>query len=96
MSYYISVALLFLAGYIGVMGLRVTAPAGEINPPSERFCTCCEKPLKGIVAWLELDQRTNTYHDLGGIPPERSQGWFAFGTTCAKKLLKAHETKVAQ
>jgi len=74
--------------------LRVTAPASEIKAPSERFCTCCEKPLRGIVAWLELDQRTNTYHDHGAVPAEKSQGWFAFGRTCAKKLLKAHDDEM--
>lgn len=72
---------------------RVTAQASEIANPSDRFCTCCEKPLKGKLAWLELDQRTNTYHDLGGVPADNSQGWFPFGMTCAVNLLKAHTVK---
>ncbi len=54
---------------------------------SERYCTCCERRIKGKVAWLELDQRTDTYHDRGDVPPEKSQGWFPFGLTCARKAL---------
>lgn len=69
-----------------MMKPRVIGPASEL-PDVDRFCTCCERKLKGKVAWLELDQRTDTYHDLGGVPEEKSQGWFPFGMTCAKKLL---------
>ncbi len=69
---------------------RVTGQASELDK-SNRFCTCCERPLKAKVAWLELDQRTNTYHDFGGVPDDRSQGWFPFGMTCARKLLKQGE-----
>jgi hypothetical protein len=65
--------------------LRVTAKADELHA-SERYCTCCGKPLAGKVAWLELDQRINKWHDLGGVPADKSQGWFAFGVTCAKRL----------
>lgn len=61
-------------------------PASELEP-AQRYCTCCDRALKGKVRWLEMDQRTNTYHDFGGVPAEHSQGWFPFGLTCAKKLL---------
>ncbi len=54
---------------------------------SSRYCTCCEKPLSASFRWLELDQRSNTYHDRGDVPEDRSQGWFPFGLTCARKLL---------
>ena len=37
---------------------RVIGTALEIEPASERYCTCCKKTLKGAIAWLELDQRT--------------------------------------
>jgi hypothetical protein len=37
---------------------------------------------------LELDQRTNEYHDFGGVPADRSQGWFDFGPDCADALRK--------
>ena len=62
-------------------------------------CTCCGRDIVGdnnAVRMLELDQRTNTYHDLGGVPENRSQGWFPFGLTCAKKLVKAHRAKTEQ
>jgi hypothetical protein len=55
-------------------------------PASERFCTHCEKRLRGRFTWLELDQRIDAYHDFGEVPEERSQGWFPIGMTCAKKL----------
>lgn len=51
--------------------------------PSERYCTCCERPLKRSFAWLEGDTRGG-YFD-GGVEPARSQGWFPFGLTCAKR-----------
>lgn len=73
------------------LGPRVTGMAAEIHE-SERFCTCCERPLKSKVAWLELDQRNNTYHDFGGVPDNLSQGWFPFGMTCARNaLVRAHK-----
>ncbi len=66
---------------------RVIGPASEIAE-SNRYCTECDKRLSGKVAWLELDQRTDTYHDHGDVPSDQSQGWFPFGLDCAKKLLK--------
>lgn len=51
-----------------------------------RYCTCCERDLTGHAArMLELDQRTDTYHDFRDVPEDKSQGWFPFGLTCAKK-----------
>lgn len=56
-----------------------------------RYCTCCERDLSGhAVRMLELDQRTYTYHDLGGVPADRSQGWFPFGLKCAKRKIAEH------
>lgn len=75
---------------------RVIAQASDISQPGERFCTCCEKPLRGKLAWLELDQRTHTYHDLGGVPVDNSQGWFPFGMTCAVNLLRAHAKRALE
>jgi hypothetical protein len=55
---------------------------------ANRYCTCCQRDLTGhAFRWLELDQRTNTYHDFGGVPEDRSQGWFPFGLKCAKRLI---------
>lgn len=69
---------------------RVVSPAAEMDTAT-RYCTCCERRLSGRVAWLELDQRTDTYHDMGGVPVEKSQGWFPFGMTCAKHKLRRAE-----
>ncbi len=71
---------------------RVVADASTIGKPDggyvfERHCTCCARYLKGRIAYLELDQRTNTYHDFGGVPLSKSQGWFPFGLACARKQI---------
>lgn len=64
---------------------RVISTAEEAAKLEMQECTCCGKKLTGKrIAWLELDQRTNTYHDFGGVPESKSQGWFPFGITCAK------------
>lgn len=68
---------------------RVISDASELKP-DDRYCTHCKKPLKGKVAWLELDQRTGSFHDKGGVPDNKSQGWFPFGGGCARTLLKEH------
>lgn len=52
-------------------------------------CECCGKQLLGRVRFLELDQRSQTFHDYHDVPPNKSQGWFPFGLGCAKKLVKA-------
>lgn len=77
-----------------VSNLRVTANASEL-PETERWCTCCKKPLVRRFAYLELDQRIDAYHDFGGVPADRSQGWFPFGLTCAAKLNKQAAQAVA-
>ena len=71
---------------VETMTPRVIAEAAELEA-DQRFCSCCERPLKARIAWLELDQRNNTYHDFGGVPADKSQGWFPFGITCARKML---------
>lgn len=63
-------------------------------PKTERYCTCCQRPLARKFAYLELDQTVNAYHDFGGVPPDRSQGWFPFGLTCARKLLGQAKSKL--
>ena len=60
--------------------------AGELGL-GERYCTCCERKLRGEVRMLELDQRGHVYHDLQDVPSDKSQGWFPFGLTCARKLV---------
>lgn len=66
---------------------RIVADAADLGA-SENYCTCCQRLLKGKFAWLELDQLTNTYHDHGGVPAAKSQGWFPFGMTCARNKLR--------
>lgn len=65
---------------------RQIGRADEIDP-SNRSCTRCGEPLKGPAAWLELDQRDNTYHDREDVPEDRSQGWFPFGLDCARRII---------
>lgn len=72
---------------------RILAQASELAA-DQRYCTCCQKPLKAKFAYLELDQRTDTYHDFGNVPQDRSQGWFPFGMTCAKNELVKHNATV--
>ena len=53
----------------------------------EERCTCCDRSLsRKRIAWLELDQRDWTYHARQDVPAEKSQGWFPFGATCARKV----------
>ena len=55
-------------------------------------CQCCGRDLYGhAIRMLELDQRIDAYHDLGGVPENQSQGAFPFGLACAKKKLKQAE-----
>jgi hypothetical protein len=69
---------------------RVVGPASELSGP-DRYCTACNRVLSGRVAWLELDQRTDTYHDRGDVPGDKSQGWFPFGMDCARAALSKAE-----
>lgn len=63
-------------------------------PEGERYCTCCERDLTGHAGrMLELDQRTNTYHDFCDVPEDQSQGWFPFGLACARKKIKQARAK---
>ena len=52
-------------------------------------CTCCDKPLRGRIKWLELNSRTNEWSDpeVAPLPADQSQGAFPFGLTCAAKHL---------
>ena len=64
--------------------------------PDQRFCTCCGQRLAGAARMLELDQRTQTYHDFGGVPESKSQGSFPFGLTCSRKQREKHLKVIAQ
>lgn len=55
----------------------------------EGCCVKCGKPLtERTRVWLELDQRTQSFHDFRDVPESRSQGWFEFGSDCAEKMRK--------
>lgn len=59
-------------------------------------CTRCNEPLTGrAIRMLELDQRTQTYHDLGDVPEDRSQGWFPFGLKCARRAVFEHADQLS-
>lgn len=67
----------------------------EVNALCDQYCTRCERKLNpNNIAMLELDQRTNTYHDFDDVPPEYSQGWFPFGVNCAAREI--HKAKRAR
>lgn len=48
---------------------------------------CGERLAESRIAWLELNRATGRYHKPGEVPPEESQGGFAFGKRCAAKQL---------
>lgn len=76
--------------YIHIIGTQEPAGASrQSGAESDMRCTCCNKPIKTEVVWLELDQRNGSYHDRGDIPGDKNQGGFPFGKICAKKLKKA-------
>ena len=64
-----------------------------MNTEHVDYCTCCNRKLnKDKIVFLELDQRTDNYHNFGGVPENQSQGWFPFGPDCAKSAIaKAKE-----
>jgi len=54
-------------------------------------CLCCGKVLDpNKIKWLELSTNTGLYtdSDVVKVPEEESQGFFAFGITCAAKVVK--------
>jgi len=66
----------------------------EIEANEEIFCARCDRELTGKAVWMELDTRTGIFTQKENIPEEHSQGWYPFGTTCAKKE-KAKAAKAA-
>ena len=52
------------------------------------FCQRCGEELDPTKAvWLELNSNTGIYHDDQFPKDGDSQGGFAFGSTCAKKVV---------
>jgi hypothetical protein len=64
--------------------LRASAiERGEIH-----HCERCGDKLDNTKAvWLELSTQTGRY-SATGVPESESQGWFAFGSACARAVLK--------
>ena len=52
-------------------------------------CTCCGKPLRGRIKWLELNSQTNEWSDpkVTALLADQSQGAFPFGPKCAAQRL---------
>lgn len=49
-------------------------------------CACCGKALNTAKAvWLEQSTSKSKYYLRDLVPSSDSQGYFAFGITCAKK-----------
>jgi hypothetical protein len=52
-------------------------------------CTRCHRPVEQEKAvWLELNTDSGLYEEPGTVPPEDSQGGFAFGPDCAEVVRK--------
>ena len=52
-------------------------------------CSCCGKVLNTAKAvWLEQSHVTSSFYLKDIVPEEDSQGYFAFGRTCAKNIAK--------
>ncbi len=60
------------------------------TPTEAIHCEHCDRKLNpDKITWLELNNHTNTYHAEGDeVPEEESQGMFAFGSACAKTILR--------
>lgn len=52
------------------------------------YCERCGDVLDQAKAvWLELNIYTGCFHKDGEVPQEESQGYFSFGSACAKAVL---------
>lgn len=53
----------------------------------DRNCIICNETIKAQrIVWLELAEGTNEYYAKGIPKGCKSQGWFPFGSCCAKKM----------
>lgn len=69
--------------------------SGLLRISGTQQCECCVRTLNPArTVPLELDQRDDTYHNFGDVPPQYSQGWFDFGAACARKqIAKARKAR---
>lgn len=62
--------------------------ASAIERNETHFCERCGDKLDNTKAvWLELSTSTGLY-SATGVPESESQGWFAFGSACARAVVK--------
>ena len=58
-------------------------------------CVRCGAKLdEKLIVWLELDNTTGIYHQIGNtlvVLEENSQGAFPFGSACAQRQLREQE-----
>lgn len=83
--------MIFLAVLVLTRQQWVGMFSSMIKTQEIHHCECCGKKLNPKkITWLELDVRYgNKYHaNEGEVPEEHSQGMFAFGSTCAAKIIK--------
>lgn len=77
-----------MSGVIGQAKREAAAFYAQI--PGPHTCERCGENLDPAKAvWLELNARTGRYAEAGTVPEPESQGCFAFGSACARAVLKA-------
>jgi hypothetical protein len=64
--------------------------ASAIERKETHHCERCGDRLDNEKAvWLEMNTQTGRYYECGTVPETASQGCFAFGSACARAVLKA-------
>jgi hypothetical protein len=65
--------------------VEVSAALGE-----RHNCQRCGELLNNHnIAWLELSTSSGLYYESGYVPTAESQGFFPFGVSCARAVVKA-------
>ncbi len=64
--------------------------AGEIaDIHAAMGCNCCGRKLNPkTMVWLEVSFRTGKRYKPGECPEDESQGAFAYGAACARRVLR--------
>lgn len=70
--------------------VQATLRASAIERKEVHHCERCGDRLDNEKSvWLELNSHTGRYAEAGTVPEAESQGCFAFGSACARAVLKA-------
>lgn len=70
--------------------INATLRAYSIRHKEVLECERCGDELDNAKAyWLQLNVDTGLYGECGTVPDDKSQGCFAFGSACARAVLKA-------